>query len=324
MRRARVSAWRRGGRDHARRPPSSGRGPRGPGPSAVDRELRHARVPARRSRSATRGERSHRATRRHAACRPARATATASRRARATSAIGHVHDRAAPTATAPVRFAFTGDADATPARTARRRSIASRSTRRMAAEGNHFNVNLGDTIYSDSEVGGRAGRAHGRREMGEVPARARAAGAPAASRRGRPLQPLGRPRVHQRLLAAGARRGDLPRRREGVPRLRARRHSAATRPLPQRSAGASTSSSSSSTSARSGARRRRRVRAATSRRPRRRPSATPSPARARRSHSPVAPACLDAIRSDADDARRRQLAAFTAAIRASTATFKVS
>ncbi len=36
----------------------------------------------------------------------------------------------------------------------------------MAAENNDFNINLGDTIYSDSEVGGRAGRAHRRARSG--------------------------------------------------------------------------------------------------------------------------------------------------------------
>ena len=56
---------------------------------------------------------------------------------------------------AKVRFAISGDADATPGPERQAR----RSTRfgvyaRMAAERNDFNINLGDTIYSDSEVGG--------------------------------------------------------------------------------------------------------------------------------------------------------------------------
>ena len=122
---------------------------------------------------------------------------------------------------------------------------------------------------------------------------------------GGPLQPLGRPRVHQRLLARRARRRDLRRRREGVPRLRARRR---TRPRPgstARSAGAGTSSSSSSTSARSAARRRPPSAAATSRRPRRRPFATRSRRSPRRSRNPVPPACLAAIAGPvAHDARR--------------------
>ena len=47
---------------------------------------------------------------------------------------------------------------------------------RMAGENNAFNINLGDTIYSDSEIGGSSRRAHRRREVGKVQARARLAG----------------------------------------------------------------------------------------------------------------------------------------------------
>ena len=94
---------------------------------------------------------------------------------------------------------------------------------RMAAERNHFNINLGDTIYSDSEVGGvppaltiAAKWAKYKQNLGFGHLR--------NLRRGdRPLQPLGRPRVHQRLLAGRARCGGLPAR--GViafTRLRAR------------------------------------------------------------------------------------------------------
>jgi phosphodiesterase/alkaline phosphatase D-like protein len=58
-----------------------------------------------------------------------------------------------------VRFAWSGDADAQPARgqtTPFYNSLGDHSFavyRAMAKEGNDFNVNLGDTIYSDSEVG---------------------------------------------------------------------------------------------------------------------------------------------------------------------------
>ena len=80
--------------------------------------------------------------------------------------------------------------------------------RTMAAERNHFNVNLGDIIYSDTEVldaagpAGGADRADRPGQVGEVPDEPRAAEPAAAPRLRRPLQPLGRPRVRQRLHAA--------------------------------------------------------------------------------------------------------------------------
>jgi phosphodiesterase/alkaline phosphatase D-like protein len=59
-----------------------------------------------------------------------------------------------PAADASVRFATSGDADATPAANGRPAYNLYQVYARMAAERNDFNVNLGDTIYSDSEVGG--------------------------------------------------------------------------------------------------------------------------------------------------------------------------
>jgi alkaline phosphatase D len=52
-----------------------------------------------------------------------------------------------------VRFAFSGDADATP-KNGKPGYNDFRVYGRMAAEGNDFNINLGDTIYSDSELPG--------------------------------------------------------------------------------------------------------------------------------------------------------------------------
>ena len=52
-----------------------------------------------------------------------------------------------------MRFAISGDADATPAENGRP-AYSFAVYGRMAAERNDFNVNLGDTIYSDSAVGG--------------------------------------------------------------------------------------------------------------------------------------------------------------------------
>ena len=53
-----------------------------------------------------------------------------------------------------VRFAVSGDADATPGTDGRPAYNRYQVYARMAAERNDFNINLGDTIYSDSEVGG--------------------------------------------------------------------------------------------------------------------------------------------------------------------------
>jgi hypothetical protein len=51
-----------------------------------------------------------------------------------------------------VRFAITGDADATPGASGQP-VFGFGVYARIAAERNDFNINLGDTIYSDSEVG---------------------------------------------------------------------------------------------------------------------------------------------------------------------------
>jgi alkaline phosphatase D len=65
--------------------------------------------------------------------------------------------RTAPRASDPqtIRFAITGDADGTrDPKTGKPAYNQFEVYGRMAAERNHFNINLGDTIYSDSEVGG--------------------------------------------------------------------------------------------------------------------------------------------------------------------------
>jgi alkaline phosphatase D len=63
--------------------------------------------------------------------------------------------KTAPKATADktIEFAYSGDADATPVK-GKPGFNGYETYGRMAAEGNSFNVNLGDTIYSDSEIGG--------------------------------------------------------------------------------------------------------------------------------------------------------------------------
>jgi len=66
--------------------------------------------------------------------------------------------RTAPRATADqaVRFAISGDADATAGPDGKPGFNRFEVYGRMAAERNDFNVNLGDTIYSDSELAGAA------------------------------------------------------------------------------------------------------------------------------------------------------------------------
>jgi phosphodiesterase/alkaline phosphatase D-like protein len=68
------------------------------------------------------------------------------RRGRFTSTTGRFATAPPATSNTAVRFAFSGDADAQPPR-----YNAFDVYARMAAESNTFNINLGDTIYSDSE-----------------------------------------------------------------------------------------------------------------------------------------------------------------------------
>ena len=58
------------------------------------------------------------------------------------------------TMSANVRFAVSGDADATPGKDGRPGFNTFQVYAAMANEANAFNINLGDTIYSDSEVAG--------------------------------------------------------------------------------------------------------------------------------------------------------------------------
>jgi alkaline phosphatase D len=76
------------------------------------------------------------------------------RQGRSASATGHFTTAPRPSVAATVRFAISGDADATQGANGRPAYNRYGVYGRMAAERNDFNVNLGDTIYSDSEVGG--------------------------------------------------------------------------------------------------------------------------------------------------------------------------
>ncbi|HEU0248065.1 MAG TPA: PhoD-like phosphatase N-terminal domain-containing protein, partial [Gaiellaceae bacterium] len=70
------------------------------------------------------------------------------------SAAGTFTTPPVPAANATARFAISGDADATPGANGKPGFNRFEIYARMAAEKNDFNINLGDTIYSDSEVGG--------------------------------------------------------------------------------------------------------------------------------------------------------------------------
>ena len=73
---------------------------------------------------------------------------------KAKSAVGSFTTAHAASVSASIRFAISGDADATPAMNGKPAFNRYEVYQRMSAEANHFNINLGDTIYSDSEVAG--------------------------------------------------------------------------------------------------------------------------------------------------------------------------
>ena len=230
----------------------------------------------------------------------------------------------APTSTGAVRFAISGDADATPGPDGKPGFNGFETYGAMARGPERLRYQLRRHDLLGLRGRRRARGADRPAEVGEVPARPRARAAAAPAGLDRRLQRLGRPRVRQRLLPRRARRRDLPRGREGVPRLHARVVHTRAPATTGASAGASTSSSSSSTVAASAARRRRRRAAATSRRPRRRRCARRSPRSLRRSRSRCrSRASTRSPRPSGRCSARAQLAAFTRAIRASTATFKV-
>ncbi len=76
------------------------------------------------------------------------------RQGSAQSELGSFITAPSPGVNANVRFAVSGDADATPAANGKPGFNRFEVYARMAAERNDFNINLGDTIYSDSEIGG--------------------------------------------------------------------------------------------------------------------------------------------------------------------------
>jgi phosphodiesterase/alkaline phosphatase D-like protein len=102
---------------------------------------------------------------RHARVRALRSPGTSYvfrwRMGRARSATGHLTTAPSAGQSKTIRFAWSGDADAQPSpgsKTPFYNTLGDNSFavyRAMQKEHNNFNVNLGDTIYSDSEVGGR-------------------------------------------------------------------------------------------------------------------------------------------------------------------------
>ena len=80
---------------------------------------------------------------------------TFSQRGAAASAPGLFTTAPRPDADVRVRFAVSGDADATAGANGKPGFNGFQAYGRMAAERNDFNVNLGDTIYSDSEIAGQ-------------------------------------------------------------------------------------------------------------------------------------------------------------------------
>jgi alkaline phosphatase D len=70
------------------------------------------------------------------------------------SPMGTFETAPPPAANATIRFAISGDADASAGANGKPGFNRFEVYGRMATEANDFNVNLGDTIYSDSEIGG--------------------------------------------------------------------------------------------------------------------------------------------------------------------------
>jgi alkaline phosphatase D len=86
--------------------------------------------------------------------RPGKSYYYAFRQGKRRSPVGEFRTAPGAKANEPVRFAWSGDADATPLQPGgppfwNRFEVY----RQMASEDNAFNINMGDTIYSDTEVG---------------------------------------------------------------------------------------------------------------------------------------------------------------------------
>jgi alkaline phosphatase D len=112
------------------------------------RGVRHHALAARRSNDLT-------LQRRVAGLRPGTRYWYRFRAGRGRTAVGTFVTAPAGGENETIEFAWTGDTDFTPAPGQTRPYWNGGGVmRRMEAEGNHFNIHLGDTIYSDSEVPG--------------------------------------------------------------------------------------------------------------------------------------------------------------------------
>jgi alkaline phosphatase D len=125
----------------------------GPLTVEVSRERRFRSVLA-RARATARVTRDLTVQVRLAGLRPATRYYYRFRQAGSVSPVGSFQTAPAAASPAPVRFGVSGDADATPGANGAPAFNRFEVYARMAAERNAFNVNLGDTIYSDSEAGG--------------------------------------------------------------------------------------------------------------------------------------------------------------------------
>ena len=197
------------------------------------------------------GERSDRAARRHRAQARDDLSLHLLAEGRGGERAGDVHHRPAPDRRQADAVRAVGGCGRDARRDGKPAFNGFQTYARMAAENNDFNVNMGDTIYSDSEVA-----AH--RLRSPVPP---SGGSTSSGWRSPDACP---PRVDRRCTATGTttsssttspgreRRRDLRGGREGIPRLPPGAARPGTASI-ARSAGARTSSCSSSTSARSAA-----------------------------------------------------------------------
>ena len=263
---------------------------------------------------------------------------------RSKSATGSFTTAPKPSQAKTVEFAWSGDQDfnSEPGQTKPYWNDGG-VLRQMKKEKNAFNVMLGDTIYSDSEVPGRLNPIALSVKQKWAKYKINLKNRSLQALRGsagyysqwddhefvNDFSPEGelvrQQRERQRLDAVQARRA-------GVPRLRAGALDEAQRPVSLLPLGQEPRRCSSSTSARSAAPTPTRATCATTRRPASRTSRPTAPQSTRTLFSavtpslaqPVSPACLDRINApNRTFLGKRQLAAFKKAVKRSTARFKV-
>ena len=117
------------------------------------------------------------------------------------SALGKFRTAPPDTASATIKFGITGDADAEPDPMTLQPFYNNFEVyNAMEKEKNRFNINLGDTIYSDTEVpGGGPVALTVPEKWAKYKQNLAMPNLHEPARQRRHVQPLGRPRVHQRL-----------------------------------------------------------------------------------------------------------------------------